>query len=182
VIASTPHAFSAYLDGVTSEWGGKSLGRASPPIIERNPSQSRPDSGSCPTGMTSLDASQWIKVVSLGQVASAAEDTIRSVQTLINLQPNWDGYGSPPPSERAAAIAFRLISEIKENLRNPAHVCPVGGGGIQLEWHVGDKDLEIEIGFDGSVEYLAAAGDRTQEGELPMDGGALEHLITWIDA
>lgn len=175
-------AISTYLAEATLESGGKPQERECMPIIEREGRQSRPDRGPYATGITVSDESQWVSMAPLIQMPSATEDTIRSVQTLLNLSPDWDGYGSPPPSKEAADIAFRLVSEVKENFRKPAHVCPVGGGGIQLEWHVGEKDLEIEIESDGSVGYLAVDGQKMQEGELPLDRGALRNLFAWIDA
>jgi hypothetical protein len=60
------------------------------------------------------------------------------VRRLLSLPPNWDSYGSQPPTPEAGATAERLL----ENLGLDPFVCPISGGGIQIE---------ITIGPDGTV-------------------------------
>ena len=72
---------------------------------------------------------------------TARETTLPNrLQELLDLPPNWDSYGSPPPTKAAIDTASRLL----ENLGVPfPFVAPISGGGIQIE---------ITILPDGTVE------------------------------
>jgi hypothetical protein len=53
------------------------------------------------------------------------------VTTILNLLAQAEVDGLPPPS-----------------------VVPASGGGIQLEWHLGVRELEIEFHSQDSAEYI----------------------------
>ena len=61
------------------------------------------------------------------------------IRALLSHPPDWDGYGSIPPTPEAGATAERLL----EKLGFDPFVCPVSNGGIQIE---------ITIAPDGHVE------------------------------
>jgi hypothetical protein len=96
------------------------------------------------------------------------------------LPSDWDGYGSPSPSSLAAEAAFRVVTALEDGRVPRPHVCPVSGGGIQIEWHVGGRDLEFEIHEDGEVTFLAVSGDESIEGFLPADPTAVRQLVNWL--
>ena len=50
----------------------------------------------------------------------------------------------------------RLIKEIDSYELTQAHIGPVPGGGIGIEWRYGNRDLNLEILPDGSIEFLKA--------------------------
>lgn len=56
---------------------------------------------------------------------------------------------------------------------------PVSGGGVQLEWGIGARSLEIEILPDGSVEYLVVEGKDMLEGAV-NDQTMLRLLLRWL--
>jgi hypothetical protein len=63
------------------------------------------------------------------------------------------------PSDRAAVSAIMSVYEISPRI--PAQIFPLPGGGLQLEWHHGQLDIEIECLADGSTfMYLAIDGDK----------------------
>jgi hypothetical protein len=71
------------------------------------------------------------------------------------------GYSSPlcdendlVPNERAAVVAITSIYDISP--RVPAQIFPLPGGGLQVEWHHGPLDVEIECFADGSVYVYVA--------------------------
>ena len=59
--------------------------------------------------------------------------------------------------------ASRLLDELDAygELPSPS-IGPVVGGGLGIEWHTGDRDLDVEILPDGTIEYLKA--ERTASG------------------
>jgi hypothetical protein len=61
---------------------------------------------------------------------------------LRQLQPNWDGYGASPISEAAIQCVEKFA------------VVPTSDGGLQLELHRDDYDIEVEISPGGHVVYV----------------------------
>jgi hypothetical protein len=107
---------------------------------------------------------------------------LRGVFRTEGLRQDWDSYGSLPPSMKAIDVSLHLVRKIAEldlgDLPVP-HVAPVPGGGIQFEWRVGDRELELEILPDGAIESL-----RAERGE-PLDEAALgpselHALLAWV--
>ena len=58
---------------------------------------------------------------------------------------NWDGFGTPKISESLKQRCFEILEIIGKNQFNFPYIFPVCGGGIQFEWKVGSKELEIEF-------------------------------------
>jgi len=100
------------------------------------------------------------------------------------LRRDWDSYGSPPPTLEAANTALGLLRGIADlDLKDLAvpFVVPVPGGGLQLEWTVGRRELELEIMPDGSLEYLKAEDrEPLEEGRLEPTTGHLRSLFAWL--
>ena len=61
---------------------------------------------------------------------------------LLALPENWDSYKARTPSATAidAACSFSLV--------------PLPDGDIQMEWHIGGVDIEIEFNVEGEVESV----------------------------
>jgi hypothetical protein len=89
--------------------------------------------------------------------------TIEAIAGLARLPEDWDSYGSQKIRKIALATAFRIVLEIDvEDLAAP-YVYPVPGGGIQLEWCILDRELEIEVIPDGSIQFLAVLENGEEE-------------------
>jgi hypothetical protein len=112
----------------------------------------------------------------------------RSVSRLALLPDNWDGEGSPALSTVVLDEALRILSEIDSHEMPAAHIGPVSGGGLGIEWRLGERDLNLEILPDGSIEYLKAektpAGfdvDQMEDGSIPRDQTTRVHeLVRWL--
>lgn len=132
--------------------------------------------------------SQWSAVTSLWQSQPWVADARRTIARVSDLGHNWDGQGSPPPSRTALETMSRLIKEIDAYELPTAHLGPVSGGGLGVEWRNGERDLTLEIMPDGSIEFLKA--ERTPSGlDLNhMDDGVISGdrlgdvraLIRWL--
>lgn len=70
---------------------------------------------------------------------------VNRLQASLALQPDWDGYGSVPPSVDTLVAAL----EVLQHLMGPAvvvpAVAPTPTGGVQFEWHRGGWDIEVEV-------------------------------------
>lgn len=106
----------------------------------------------------------------------------RKISELAQLPENWDSYGSRSIQPAAIKQAADLIAYLsKFNLPSP-HIFPVSGGGIQLEFEQGGRELEIEILPDGSLEFLKVdEKGEMQEGKV-LSGSEPEirRLVYWL--
>jgi hypothetical protein len=59
------------------------------------------------------------------------------------LEENWNSYGAKPPDERA-------IKAIEDGLS----IVPMSDGGIQVELHIRDRDVEIVITPHGWLDSV----------------------------
>lgn len=67
------------------------------------------------------------------------------LQQLLKLEPGWDSYGGSPIDPKCVALALKFVSTILPNDTSAPAVVPTSQGGVQLEWHTGGVDLEIEF-------------------------------------
>ena len=125
---------------------------------------------------------QWTKGIEIS--SQWAAETVKKVLGLTSLPHNWDSYGSPPPSQVAIFASFGLLNSIPktvfEDLPLP-FVAPVSGGGIQLDWNVGTRELELHIMPDGSTQFLRAfGGEVLDEGPLRLSPIETRALFAWL--
>ena len=57
---------------------------------------------------------------------------------------NWNGYGENPITGQAVARTMSLLTKVAMDGPEPA-VVPMSDGGIQIEWHYGGTEIEIEV-------------------------------------
>lgn len=88
------------------------------------------------------------------------------INKLLKLAPGWDGMRAHEITVKAVsqAIFIIFILKIVDSLLIPQFF-PLPDGGIQLEWHVDNSDLEIEIEADGNLYILGNDG----QGKMTFD-------------
>jgi len=74
---------------------------------------------------------------------------------LAALPENWDTYGGAPIDPRAIQAAKEWLAA--------AQVVPCSDGGMQIEWHHLDADVEVTFKPDGRIDvawadYVAESG------------------------
>lgn len=84
---------------------------------------------------------------------------------LLYLRSDWDSYGAQPIQAKAADQAFTLLREVMNDRSPTPAVVPTATGGVQLEWHVQEIDLEIEINPAGNVTAFSRDGRSGDEWE-----------------
>lgn len=108
---------------------------------------------------------------------------VREVSSLGELRPNWNSYGAPAidPAIARAAVEF-MVEHLSPNIPLPA-VVPTSRGGIQLEWHCNDADLEVDfqtpVRLHVSLEDLKA--DREESSERDGDFEPLRRMLLTCD-
>ena len=99
------------------------------------------------------------------------------------LPPNWDSYDSRPIDDRAIACSLVLLIQAELPMAHAPFVSPVPGGGVQLEWQLGQRALEFEALPDGSAQFLRVEGETMNEGPLdPSDQTQVRTHIQWLFA
>lgn len=63
----------------------------------------------------------------------------------LTLAPGWDGYQGRPLKHETGLFALKILNDIMGPRTPVPHVVPVGNGGVQLEWHLPDCDLELYV-------------------------------------
>lgn len=98
------------------------------------------------------------------------ESTTASLCDLLALPPNWDSYGAQPIRVQSVMASIDLLRAIMHHETPAPAVIPTSQGFVQLEWHRGGIDLEIEVRSLG--KYLAAF-------ENSKTGEAWEEEVAW---
>ncbi|MBI4528878.1 MAG: hypothetical protein HY695_34205 [Deltaproteobacteria bacterium] len=125
---------------------------------------------------------QWSEVIHLRQLSQPVIEAVKRLLTVRELPHSWDSYESPPPSELAIGVAIRLLIGVDLDEFPSPRIVPISGGGVQLEWDVGSRELELEILSDGTIRYLKVEeGEPTEESEIgPSHFARLASLLSWL--
>ena len=64
-------------------------------------------------------------------------------------------------------------------------VCPIAGGGLQIEWSFGGKEVELELVDECTIGFLRAeaapSGRIIESGEYPIsDINKSRELLDWL--
>ncbi len=115
----------------------------------------------------------------------------RRVDRLSRLQDNWNGYGAKPLDPGLIAQVRAFVSDLPSHLYKPVNDDPmpaapfavaVAAGSIQLEWHVGDRLLELEFEKSGAISYLRwwpQVGVEDENSYPASDAAKSVALIEW---
>jgi len=110
-------------------------------------------------------------------------EAMRRLGEIAKLPQNWDSYGSPPPTPIAVETVMDLLLKIDDRNLPFVRVVPVSGGGVQLEWCVSDRELQLEISGDGTAQYLQIEnGQPIKEGEVAPTAEQIRSLLIWLVA
>jgi hypothetical protein len=123
---------------------------------------------------------QWISVIPTRALSQWQIQGIKRLQEILSLPKDWDSYGSSPPTQEAVNTAMKLMTGIDIDYFVAPHVVPVSGGGLQLEWEAGTRELELEVLNDGSVEYLKSERGDPIEEECIHDLDEVRSLYIWL--
>ncbi len=109
---------------------------------------------------------------------------MNAVGDLAQLPQDWDSYGSRQIQTSAIRQALEILQMANLQHIPMPFVVPVPGGGVQLEWRLEGRELELEVQPDRTIAYLRVdENDIDEEGVVPKDqpSAILEH-IQWVAA
>jgi hypothetical protein len=133
-----------------------------------------------PIVVNPVSYAQWNSAVPTETLSEWQIHGIKTLKKVLSLPENWDSYGSPPPTVAAATTAMAILTSTTIEYFIAPRVVPISGGGLQLEWEIGSRVLELEILDDGSVEYLTMeAGEPHREDRLHLTDD-VRPLFLWL--
>jgi hypothetical protein len=97
---------------------------------------------------------------------SWVEPTILALNAIHALPHNWDSYGAKPVNSDFIYQSLLLLGAVMQMSSPTPSVVPLGDGGIQIEWHRRQQDLEVVFSADEPAQFYyrnRATGAR-QEG------------------
>lgn len=103
-------------------------------------------------------------------------DTDQTLQELLKLKPNWNSYGAQPIRPDVVRAVRDLLPDIVQQRTPRPTVVPTVRGGVQLEWHAGGIDLELEIEAPGQFHVLFENPNEDVELEARLDSSQISQL------
>jgi hypothetical protein len=79
--------------------------------------------------------------------------TISAFMRVQSLPENWDSYGGKRVDSDMVVQSLSVLEQIMGSTSPAPSVVPLGDGGIQLEWHRNQQDLEIAFPPDDLPQF-----------------------------
>ncbi len=109
-------------------------------------------------------------------------EALKGLARLCNLPVNWDTYGSIPISDAVLDAATELVRGASFDAAPTPRIVPVSGGGVQLEWSKGAKELDLRVTPDLRYEIVARDGELIEEGSASaLNAASLASLLSWLE-
>lgn len=102
------------------------------------------------------------------------------LEQLTALPTGWDAMGSPPVRNDIAEFALNhLLPKILKDQTPAPSLVPISGGGLQIEWHQNNVDIELFVSgrFDTEFYFRDVETEETFETALVADFSILETYI-----
>ena len=113
------------------------------------------------------------------------DEAIGNIRQLLQLPSNWDSYDAAPigsdATERSIDVFLDILNQPDLWKQLPApRIVPCPDGGIQLEWDMNDREIEIVVPESSAepIEYLAV--DRSGEKEGTLDHTGVIRSLYWL--
>jgi hypothetical protein len=109
----------------------------------------------------------------------------QSLSDLCKLEHDWDGYGAAPMNPRVIASASKFIGDFGRLFQGAPRLVPMTRGRLQLEWHCGNRSLEIEFEDAHTLHYLKWDSDQGIAEEDVIDRAddhSIAGLLEWFSS
>lgn len=112
------------------------------------------------------------------------KDVVDRLQALITLPANWNSRGARPVTAQAIRTALVVLANVMSSDSRLPAIVPTVRGGLQLEWHAGEIDLEVEVDHSGGgVEVAFEDMRRGIEWDEPLtDFSVVRDAVTTLTA
>jgi hypothetical protein len=119
-----------------------------------------------------------------GESTEAYRQARAKAEKLLSFDQGWNSYGAQRPGKRATSFALTFLRDAIGVLLDhdiivpPPFLVPTASGGVQLEWVVGPRELELEIPEKGRFEFLTVNNSKESEGETSR--WTAMRLLRWV--
>ncbi len=93
-------------------------------------------------------------VVTARQLPSRVEQTIAAYSEIQSLNDNWDSYGGKRINRDLIGSSLSILAQAMEDASPVPAVVPLADGGLQLEWHRKQQDLEVVFPTDDAPQFF----------------------------
>lgn len=116
--------------------------------------------------------------------------TMQRISEIVELEPDWNGYGARPTTSSAVAAASLILVQ---SLAMPLYdgnvavdAAPLSDGGVIVEWDAPERRLQIWFhgdGRQGGVEVDVQDGKAVDWRDISIENEAdvLDHLVALVD-
>jgi hypothetical protein len=88
-------------------------------------------------------------------------ESLKKLEALETLAPNWDSYGGVAPTSEAIRMASRFLAITYDYLSRrttkpaqPHRIAALPDGGIHLNWRHPSAEIDVEFSPEGSLSFL----------------------------
>jgi hypothetical protein len=119
-----------------------------------------------------------------GERTEAYRQASGRAESLRRLEHGWDTYQARSPEKRSLEFALQFLRDsigvlLDYGIEVPTpFLVPTPTGGVQLEWKVMDRELELEIPKPSQFEFLAVDSDGEREGTASR--WLATRLVRWV--
>jgi hypothetical protein len=109
--------------------------------------------------------------------------TCHALDELRGLRAGWNGYGAEPIDPAIIDAARRLTEQLPAGVIDAPRVVPMTRGRLQLEWHHGNRSLELEFEDPARIHYLKWDSDLGIEDEEVIPASQIQtvvELVRWF--
>lgn len=96
-----------------------------------------------------------------------------TLSQLTALEEGWDGYDALPTLPRVAEHTQLFLEQVEAYTSVAPDLVPLPNGGVQLEWYIGEVEIEVEIEPDGTTTILYECRSDGRSEEIGL-GGSLD--------
>ncbi|MGH8507244.1 MAG: hypothetical protein ACREVH_00785 [Gammaproteobacteria bacterium] len=102
------------------------------------------------------------------------------METLVRLEPGWDGYTGLPVSFENATFALQMLDLLCGAETPLPQIVPGSSGDLQIEWHNAAGDMELHVRSPNDVHaWKCMVGDGKDGIELDLTNDFLD-VTHWI--
>jgi hypothetical protein len=94
----------------------------------------------------------------LSLAISQLDALLHTVKKLRDLQPDWDSYGAPVPSDAALRLADGALRRAFATKSLPQSIVPSAEGGVALCWDRDERHAYVEFDNDGGAVAVSYRG------------------------
>lgn len=127
---------------------------------------------------TDVSSGTTLAVADLSAWLAAA---VKKLESLGRLQKGWDSHGGRPLNSQARGLTVHTLGRLnKYPLPVPA-VALDNNGCVQIEWKVGGRELDLDVG-DRDIGYVKYDQDGSVQEGLADEGDdeELNSLTNWL--